>query len=70
MPPQSKTDPELFQSERTAKTKMEKSLRERRSSDTGPNPGESWGPNAVTDAVAGLQTGAYHGCTLKVPTSS
>jgi hypothetical protein len=31
--PQSKTDPELFLSKRTAGTKMEKSLRERRSSD-------------------------------------
>jgi hypothetical protein len=31
--PQSKTDPELFLSKRTAETKMEKRLRERRSSD-------------------------------------
>ena len=55
------SDPELFLSERTAGSKMEKSLRKRRSSDrpklgfcTG---GEALRPNTSTDAMLLLQMG-------------
>jgi hypothetical protein len=52
---------ELFLSEGTAGTKMEKSMRERRTSDRpkwDPAQVEAQGPDEVTDAVVCLQTGA------------
>ena len=53
--------PELFLSKRTAGTKIEKRLRERRSNDL-PNlrsaQGEIPRPDTITDAMVCLQTGA------------
>ena len=56
-------DPELFLSKRTAGTKMEKRLKERKSSDLpnlGPisRGGSSNRPEPITDAIMCLQTGA------------
>jgi hypothetical protein len=55
-------DPELFLSARTAGTRMEKRLRERRSSDRpklgDPSQGEAPRPDTITDAMVCLQTGA------------
>ena len=59
------SDPKLSLSKRTAGTKMEKRLRERRSSlVTGPNwdptQGEAPRPETITDGILYLQTVAYH----------
>ena len=56
-----KSDPELFLSERTAETKMEKRLRER-GSRTNPtwdsSQGEASRPDTITDDMVCLQSGA------------
>jgi hypothetical protein len=62
------SDPELFLSERTAGTKMDKSLGKRRSSDRPkfqPSSEESPGSDMITDAMVLLQTGASHDCPLE-----
>ena len=55
------SDPELFLSKRTAETKMEKRLRERRSSDQ-PNLGsisrEAPNPDTTADAMVCLEIGS------------
>jgi hypothetical protein len=50
---------------------MEKRLKERLSM-TGPtwNPSHGGAPNPDTDAMMCSQTGAWHGCPLRGPTSS
>ena len=48
------TDPKLFLSKRTAWTKMEKRLREKRTSD--PSQGEAPRPDTITAAMVCLQT--------------
>jgi hypothetical protein len=64
-----------MEKKRTAGTKVEKRLRE-----TGPMTGPTWDPShggrgasrpdTIIDVMMCLQTGAWHGCLLRGPTSS
>ena len=67
------SDPEESLSERTAGTKVEKSLRKRMSSyrpKMGSIPREATRPDTITHAVLCSQKGSYQDCPLKAPTSS
>jgi hypothetical protein len=67
------SDPELFLSERTIGTKIEKRLGGRRSV-TGPNWDPAQGaaprPDTITEAMVCSQKGVYHDYPLKDPTRS
>jgi hypothetical protein len=58
-------NPVLFLFERTTGTKLEKSLRKKRSSDRPKlrsSSGEATKLDTIADAMVCLQTGAYHDC--------
>jgi hypothetical protein len=71
---QSKTYPELFLSKITAGTKNEEETEGKGGPVTSltwdPSQGEASRPDTITDSMVCLQTGAYHGCPLRGPTSS